>query len=90
VYFSAQARLLDMENRPLDTAQSSRLPPEPRLQTNPRQDLRDMRVAEDRALHSYAWVDKGAGVVRITIEDAMRLTVERGLPSRPPVKRRMP
>ena len=31
-------------------------------------------------LDSYGWVDKDAGVVRIPIDDAMRLTVERGLP----------
>ena len=30
-------------------------------------------------LDSYGWVDKDAGVVRIPIEEAMKLTVERGL-----------
>ena len=29
-------------------------------------------------LTTYGWVDQGAGVVRIPIEDAMRLTIERG------------
>ena len=58
------------------------MPPEPRLQTNPREDLRELRAKEDELLGSYGWVDKNAGVVRIPIEDAMKLTVERGLPAR--------
>ena len=59
-----------------------RLPPEPRLQTNPRQDLSDLRAREDQLLNSYGWVDKNTGVVRIPIERAMQLIVERGLPTR--------
>jgi hypothetical protein len=58
------------------------LPPPPRLQTNPRGDLLELREAEDRALTTYGWVDRNAGVVRIPIEQAMKLTVERGLPAR--------
>ena len=67
---------------PLAAAQGSRVPPAPRLQTNPREDLRELRAREDRALTSYGWVDKNAGVVRIPIDQAMKLAVERGLPSR--------
>jgi len=67
---------------PLDIGQRDRVPPEPRLQTNPREDLRELRAKEDELLGSYGWVDKSAGVVRIPIEDAMKLTVERGLPAR--------
>ena len=67
---------------PLAIEQENRLPPEPRLQTNPRQDLRDLRAQEDTVLHSYGWVDKNASVVRVPIERAMELTVQRGLPAR--------
>lgn len=67
---------------PLATEQQHRLPPEPRLQTNPRQDLTDLRAQEDRLLTTYGWVDKNAGVVRIPIEEAMKTTVQRGLPAR--------
>jgi hypothetical protein len=67
---------------PLSVSQDSRLPPEPRLQVNPREDLRQLRAQEDALLHSYQWVDKPTGVVRIPIEQAMRLTIERGLPTR--------
>ena len=69
---------------PLATGQDDRRPPQPRLQANPREDMEKMREAEDSLLKSYRWVDRNSGVVRIPIEDAIRLTLERGLPSRPP------
>lgn len=43
-------------------------------------DLHDMREAERQALESYGWVDQQKGVVRIPIDVAKRLVVERGLP----------
>ena len=67
---------------PLAVGQEHRLPPEPRLQTNPRQDLRDLLKQEDDILGHYGWVDRNAGVVRIPIDEAMKLVVQRGLPSR--------
>ena len=67
---------------PLALEQQNRLPPEPRLQTNPRKDLLELRAKEDKVLYSYGWVDKNTGVVRIPITEAMKLTVERGLPAR--------
>jgi hypothetical protein len=68
---------------PLATAQEERLPPEPRLQTNPRRDLQDLRRSEDELLKSYQWVDRNNGIVRIPIDEAMKLTLQHGLPSRP-------
>ena len=67
---------------PLAAGQENRVPPEPRLQTNPRQDLHDLRAQEDDILGSYGWVDKNAGVARIPIGEAMKKVVERGLPAR--------
>ncbi len=67
---------------PLAIEQGNRLPPEPRLQTNPRQDLSDLRSQEEQLLTSYGWVDKNAGLVRIPIDQAMKLTLQRGLPTR--------
>jgi hypothetical protein len=63
-------------------ARQGRLPPQPRLQITPREDLREFRAEEDVRLNSYQWVNKEAGVVRIPIADAVRLTLERGLPTR--------
>jgi hypothetical protein len=68
---------------PLAAEQQNRLPPEPRLQTNPRQELSELRAGEEAILNTYGWVDKTAGVVRLPIDEAMRLTIERGLPTRP-------
>ena len=67
---------------PLTAEEQPAQPPEPRLQTNPRQDLRALRSREDDMLHTYGWVDRRAGVAHIPIEDAMKLTVQRGLPVR--------
>ncbi len=67
---------------PLAAGQERRLPPEPRLQVTPRQDLHDFRAREDELLNGYRWVDKTGGVVRIPIGEAMKLTVQRGLPAR--------
>lgn len=58
------------------------LPPPPRLQVQPRLDLEKYLDSQNRALTSYGWVDKQNGVIRIPIDRAMDLLVERGLPAR--------
>ena len=80
-YFTRREGVTMPAEYPLAAEQANRLPPEPRLQTDPRQDLADMRAQDDELLGSYGWVDKNAGVVRIPIEAAMKLTLERGLPA---------
>jgi hypothetical protein len=80
-YFNAREARTVFVEYPL-ASQESRVPPEPRLQTDPRQDMSDLRAREDQLLQSYGWVDKNAGVVRVPIERAMQLVVERGLPAR--------
>jgi len=64
---------------PLAVAQEERLPPAPRLQQFPRNDLYQFRMDEQSLLERYGWMNREAGVVHIPIEEAMRLTVERGL-----------
>ena len=64
------------------------LQPFPRPEQSPKQstpvtDLNEMRNAEERALHTYGWVDQRNGVVRIPIEEAKKLVVQRGLPAPP-------
>src|SRR5262245_2104336 len=56
--------------------------PEPRLQSDAHNELRQMRVAEDAMLNSYGWVDKDSGRVRIPIERAMEILAKKGLPAR--------
>jgi hypothetical protein len=82
LFFAARDARPVTPDFPLAAGQENRVPPEPRLQTNPRQDLRDLRGAEDTVLTGYGWVDKNAGIARIPIGEAMKLTVERGLPAR--------
>ena len=67
---------------PLASSQP-RLPPPPRLQQFPGNEIYDFRTAEDKRMGSYGWVNRDAGVVHIPIQEAMRLTLEKGLPSRP-------
>jgi hypothetical protein len=53
--------------------------PMPRLQTQPFKDIYALRENEQRQLTSYEWVDKSTGIVRIPVEDAMRIMAERGM-----------
>jgi hypothetical protein len=81
-YFTSREAKRVPPEYPLAASQGERLPPEPRLQTTPRADMRDLRASEDAVLDSYGWVDKNAGIVRIPIDEAIRLTLQRGLPTR--------
>lgn len=54
----------------------------PRLQLKPPEDLHNFRTGEETALNTYGWIDRTAGVVRIPIDRAMDLVLERGLPTR--------
>jgi hypothetical protein len=47
--------------------------------------LQEHRASEASSLSTYGWVDRGAGKVRIPIEHAKTLLLERGLPTRPGV-----
>ncbi len=69
----------DLQNAPIPT-----LPPEPRLEAEPGLLLQQLRSQEDKALHTYGWVDEKAGIVRMPIDRAMDILAERGLPHRPP------
>jgi hypothetical protein len=57
-------------------------PPEPRLQTTPWQDLARFRANEERALHSFGWIDEKAGIAHVPIDKAKALLLQRGLPVR--------
>jgi hypothetical protein len=76
------------ETQPLGPAASPftnarTLPPAPRLQVQPVGDLDVVRAAQEETLHSYGWVDRANGIVRIPIDRAIDLLVEHPLPSRP-------
>jgi hypothetical protein len=71
---------------PLAAGQGDRLPPFPRIQENPQQELQELRAKQKAQLEGYGWVDKEAGVARIPIEEAMKMVIERGLPTREAAK----
>lgn len=82
---------LTMIARPADAS----IPQQPRLQPFPTKDPRgtmiaptgmtppvdmvEMRANEDQALHNPGWVDKQKGIVRIPIDVAKQLVVQRGM-----------
>jgi hypothetical protein len=57
--------------------------PNPKLEEDERGQLNGIRMSQEQTLYSYGWVDEEAGTVRIPIERAMDLLVQRGLPVRP-------
>ncbi|MEP6644651.1 MAG: hypothetical protein ABJA69_09140 [Acidobacteriaceae bacterium] len=57
--------------------------PEPRLEQNERMEMRDFRMAEEKTLNTYGWVDEQSGQAHMPIEKAMEMTAERGLPITP-------
>lgn len=60
------------------------LPAEPRIQADPAGEYDVFRRREDELLSTYGWVDREAGLVRIPVDQAMKIVVEEGLPTRPP------
>ena len=58
-----------------------RIPPDLKTQ-HPLQEMKDLRSQWEKQLTTYGWVDEQSGVVRIPIDDAKRLLLQRGLPTR--------
>lgn len=70
------------EGGPVSPLSAERVPPpRPRLQTmeTQGQDLTVNRASEKETLTTYGWVDKKAGIVRIPVQRAMDLALERNL-----------
>jgi hypothetical protein len=57
--------------------------PSPRLEEDERGQLTGFLANEDEILYSYGWVDEKSGTVRIPIDRAMDLLLQRGLPVLP-------
>ena len=57
--------------------------PQPALLVTEPIALREHRANEASTLSEYSWVDRNAGTVRIPIDRAKTLLIERGLPTRP-------
>ena len=77
--FARQQRRHDPPPPPL-AQEAGRLPPGPRLQAAPLQDLEQLRAEEEKELTSYGWVDRTAGIAHIPIDEAIKIVAARGLP----------
>jgi hypothetical protein len=75
-YFAA---VQTQSSPPLSPLATQEAPPGPRLQAHAPEDLRTFRAEEEATLNSYGWVNRQAGIVRIPIDRAMQLLVQRGL-----------
>ena len=74
---------------PVTSAQSnpmtvfdSQIPPAPRIEEHPAIEIQQLHVQEDQTLSTYGWMDKSKGVVRIPLDRAMELQMQRGFPTR--------
>ncbi len=54
------------------------LPPEPRLQVRPYEELQVLRAHEDNVLSHYGWQDQKNGIVHIPIDKAMDMVAQQG------------
>ena len=77
-FFLSQAKQSD-PGKPAMAAEDfgQRLPATPRLQSQPGNDLAGYRAQQAAKLGGVAWVDQGAGTVRLPIDAAIRLIVDR-------------
>ena len=77
-----QAKAAAEQPYPLAAGTEPKLPLEPRLQQFPANEIYYYRLELQEKAQGYGWADREAGRVRIPIAEAMRLTLERGLPAR--------
>lgn len=80
-YFSKLQAAASVASPFEDTRQ---LPLGPGLQVNPRQDWLKYHEQQEQSLETYEWQNRGAGIVRVPIERAMDLLVQKGLPVQSP------
>ncbi len=84
-YFDRQAAAADPARSPLllgETPPATPVArfPQPQLQADAAADLVKIQATEQEKLATYGWVDRNAGVLRMPIDQAMRLVVQRGVP----------
>lgn len=79
VFASRQAA---REQPPSPLQETRATPAGPQLQSNPAQELQQLRSQNEERLDSYGWVSEDAGVVHIPIDRAMDIIAEEGLPVR--------
>jgi hypothetical protein len=74
-FFNSQEA--EMDTKPSPMFQKDRKPPDPILQISPPQELESFRNSQTENLDNYGWVNPEKGIVRIPIDQAMKLVIER-------------
>ena len=74
-YFRNQDQRRDVRRTLVEVR--SPIPPEPRLQVNAQTDFQEYLRKQKETLKSYGWVSRAEGKVRIPIDRAMQLVVEK-------------
>ena len=69
------------------SVEDQQIPPAPRLQEHSTIELQQLHAQEDHVLSTYGWMDKKTGVVRIPIDRAKDLMLQRGFPTRNEAKK---
>src|SRR5579871_4499374 len=59
---------------------TTQIPPEPRLQEHPWEELQQLHAREQKVLSGYGWQDQKNGVLHIPIDRAIDLVAQKGLP----------
>ncbi len=72
---------------PMAEVDQTQLPPAPRIEDHPAIEVHELHSQEDEILSTYGWTDKSKGIVRIPIDRAMELQLERGFPTKAKGKR---
>ena len=67
---------------PMAETSVQQFPPAPRVEEHPAVEIQELHAKEDSLLSTYGWTDKEAGVVRIPIDRAIDLELQRGFPVR--------
>src|SRR4029077_13921273 len=57
------------------------IPPEPRIEVAPSEQILTLRAHEEHVLTSYSCVDQKSGTVRVPIDRAIDMLAQKGLPS---------
>ncbi|HEV7670420.1 MAG TPA: hypothetical protein VGS22_18025 [Thermoanaerobaculia bacterium] len=63
----------------LPEAAEKLIPPSPRLELSPPENLKELRDREQAVLDSPAWIDQAQGTVRLPIDLALDVVARRGL-----------
>ena len=70
------------EDRQAKAVDPVKIFPKPQLLQDEPNNLVQFRAVENKAIDGYGWVDQSKGVVRIPVDRAMELLVQRGIPTR--------